>query len=947
MNNDYSGTSYRDGTQSLNSNNVKNKSIIVGKNITEALNTLSGTIDAISTGGGSGSGAPPFSGGGQIQVGTGAGTGTLLNIGAAGTHLRSTGSAPAWSNNVDLAPGTLGSLGLKIVGDPNTGLYSPAGDTLAIVANGTTELVIGAGNTTNSNLLQTAGFRIVNNIANKNTLISDGSGNFTAQLPRNLDFRGTNADSVQIGNETTNTGLFGSVSIGNGSTATGDESTATGRLSSATQLQSTAYGSNAFATGVRAVAVGGSTVANSQQATAVGYASQANALQATAVGYGSSVYAPNGTAVGTGNIDIGGEFGIAIGNGANVNYANAVGIGKSAVPDSANSIQLGQATNSTTNAHLKFRSQTIGNETWIDSNVRVATIDATGNIVKSAIDPASIGATTLNGLTDATITTPANKELLAYDTATSQWVNKTLGSIIQTPSLPESVQLGFESTNATDGTVVIGGYAGSTNTIGLNDVIIGNQAGTNNGDGSSRVILGKSSGFANPVGDRGICVGFETRALGVDSIAIGTNTNASQNKAVAIGQGAVCNAQNSFQFGSATNSGTSATAKFRSQTIANEAWIDTNNRIATIDATGNIVKSAIDPATLGTGTLTTLNTQTGASQTFATATTGTDFTISSSANVHTFAIPSAAVGVRGLVTNSGTQTFDGVKVFNQTPRLTTNLIQTSGLNTLTLPTTADTLVGRATTDTLTNKTLTAPVISTITNTGTITLPTTTDTLVGRATTDTLTNKTMTGATNTLTAKLLKTATTEVNIASATAPSANQVLMATNSTTASWQTLPASINVVPGYLTGHTLISEGSATFTGGPFTLTTTTMTPAQFWTTGIAVGGYRIVGTLIGACTASTSTKTLNLFLTAGTAPTVRVCYNNTVGGLITLDANGVAISSVIPNDTGIFMVPIDVYIYVTSVTPTPAIGIRMCTAAGTFTFTNTNSQLRVYDLN
>lgn len=45
--------------------------------------------------------------------------------------------------------------------------------------------------------------------------------------------------------------------------------------------------------------------------------------------------------------------------------------------------------------------------------------------------------------------------------------------------------------------------------------------------------------------------------------------------------------------------------------------------------------------------------------------------------------------------------------------------------------------------TLTNKTLTAPVISTIVNTGTLTLPTSTDTLVGRATTDTLTNKTLT------------------------------------------------------------------------------------------------------------------------------------------------------------------------------------------------------------
>jgi len=45
--------------------------------------------------------------------------------------------------------------------------------------------------------------------------------------------------------------------------------------------------------------------------------------------------------------------------------------------------------------------------------------------------------------------------------------------------------------------------------------------------------------------------------------------------------------------------------------------------------------------------------------------------------------------------------------------------------------------------TLTNKTLTTPVISSISNTGTLTLPTSTDTLVGRATTDTLTNKTLT------------------------------------------------------------------------------------------------------------------------------------------------------------------------------------------------------------
>lgn len=79
--------------------------------------------------------------------------------------------------------------------------------------------------------------------------------------------------------------------------------------------------------------------------------------------------------------------------------------------------------------------------------------------------------------------------------------------------------------------------------------------------------------------------------------------------------------------------------------------------------------------------------------------------------------------------------------------LTAPIIATiSNTGTLTLPTSTDTLVGRATTDTLTNKTLTAPIIATISNTGTLTLPTSTDTLVARATTDTLENKTLLTAT---------------------------------------------------------------------------------------------------------------------------------------------------------------------------------------------------------
>ena len=76
--------------------------------------------------------------------------------------------------------------------------------------------------------------------------------------------------------------------------------------------------------------------------------------------------------------------------------------------------------------------------------------------------------------------------------------------------------------------------------------------------------------------------------------------------------------------------------------------------------------------------------------------------------------------------------------------LTTPIITSiSNSGTISIPSGNDTLVGRDTTDTLTNKTLTNPVISTIVNSGNnLTLPTTADTIVGRATTDTLTNKTL-------------------------------------------------------------------------------------------------------------------------------------------------------------------------------------------------------------
>jgi len=104
---------------------------------------------------------------------------------------------------------------------------------------------------------------------------------------------------------------------------------------------------------------------------------------------------------------------------------------------------------------------------------------------------------------------------------------------------------------------------------------------------------------------------------------------------------------------------------------------------------------------------------------------------------------------------------DSFATLTNTVTLTNKTID-SGNNTLTVDLSEATVTGTtaefnaalsddnfatiAGTETLTNKTLTAPVISTISNTGTLTLPTSTDTIVGRDTTDTLTNKTLTSPT---------------------------------------------------------------------------------------------------------------------------------------------------------------------------------------------------------
>jgi hypothetical protein len=229
------------------------------------------------------------------------------------------------------------------------------------------------------------------------------------------------------------------------------------------------------------------------------------------------------------------------------------------------------------------------------------------------------------------------------------------------------------------------------------------------------------------------------------------------------------------------STGTTYTATFPAANFT-FAGLDTVQTFTnkTIDASLNTILNITDSSIKSTATINASKIANG--------------TVSNTQFQYLNSLGSAAIGINdNQVVNN--KTFNDAATYIQNNADNTKKAQfdlsgiTSGTTRLlTIPDNNITIVGTNATQTLTNKTLTSPSISHITNTGSLTLPTITDTLVARTTTDTLINKTITDTSNVVRATQLATTGSDIVLTSAAPPTAGQTIVAINATSAKWQTI---------------------------------------------------------------------------------------------------------------------------------------------------------------
>jgi hypothetical protein len=211
---------------------------------------------------------------------------------------------------------------------------------------------------------------------------------------------------------------------------------------------------------------------------------------------------------------------------------------------------------------------------------------------------------------------------------------------------------------------------------------------------------------------------------------------------------------------------------------------------------------------------------------------------------------SAWVGATGDITalTAGT----GISITNPTGPIPTVAIDTAVTADLT------------TAQTLTNKTLTTPIIATISNTGTLTLPTSTDTIVGRATSDTLTNKVLLSPEERTTVSATA-ATGTINYDAVT----QGVLYYTSNASANWTlnirgasgTTLSSILAVGDAITVTHLVTNGATAYYNNAVQIDGSAVTPKYQGGTAFAAGNASSIDAYVYTVVKTAATPTYTVF--------------------------------------------------------------------------------------
>ena len=344
---------------------------------------------------------------------------------------------------------------------------------------------------------------------------------------------GTNA-SVDVGTATADSGTVtgvGSVAVGADSAAKGTNAAAFGQKSEAFGQNSLAAGQDSHATGKSSVALGDGARGSKDSATAVGVYTKATGAGATAIGGNAEANTWGATALGLNAKAITNSSTTAIGRAANATGASATAVGAAAAATGNNSVAVGN-----------------------DSKAAGASAFAAGYGAEAgAANSVSVGLNAGKGASNNTRTV-AIGDSAAIDSNGNN-----------------NVAVGTQAMNGYVGNASIGiGEQAGLESKGQHNTVIGWTAARHL-DGDDNVAIGTRANDATAASPRTVA----------NTVALGTDTKATVNGSVALGNKSVASTAAGVVGADPLNA---VTAK------NNAAWTATEAAVSVGDATNNITR---------------------------------------------------------------------------------------------------------------------------------------------------------------------------------------------------------------------------------------------------------------------------------------------------------------------------------------------------------------------